>query len=217
MPIVDSYLETYTSRIAIIIPARLSSLRLPHKMLQEVYGTPLIQWTYENAGRAGFPVYIATDYSGITFTENVVIIDEALTGSDRVAKANEILGYDYVINVQGDCPDIHPDDIRALAKYIQKDSNDNKMYTMEYSENPVVYNGEFYRRLDITRHIGIYGFTDEGLCNFHNLPQSEQEIQYSLEQLRGMQVESISARYLPHSIDTKQDLENFRYVVNRFA
>ena len=212
-----------TSKVGVVIPARKESSRLPYKMALNIHGKPLIQWTYDNAKKAGYPTWVATNDETLTEyakVSNVFYVrDDVFTGSDRVAVANrsQLLDYDIVINVQGDCPDIHPDDIVALAEFIQENPADGTMYTMHVDENPVIKFENTYTRFSMERHIGIYGFTKQGLENFYTMPQSDHEKIFSLEQLRGMDIVSIPALYAPHGINTEEDLERFKRAINRFA
>jgi 3-deoxy-manno-octulosonate cytidylyltransferase (CMP-KDO synthetase) len=106
---------TTRSKSIIIIPARLASTRLPRKLLLNETGKPLIQHTYEAAGRAQRPqqVWVATDHQEIeeavrAFGGNVQMTDpQAPTGTDRVAEvARQLNDVDIVVNVQGDEPEI---------------------------------------------------------------------------------------------------------------
>jgi 3-deoxy-manno-octulosonate cytidylyltransferase (CMP-KDO synthetase) len=66
------------------------------------------------------------------------------------------------------------------------------------------------------QHIGIYGYAREFLENFHNLPESPIEKMEKLEQLRfleaGINVRVIETDYLPHPVDTKEDLDLVREI-----
>ncbi|MDR2704731.1 MAG: 3-deoxy-manno-octulosonate cytidylyltransferase [Planctomycetaceae bacterium] len=105
------------SKSVVIIPARYASTRLPRKLLLDVKGKPLIQYTYEAALKATLPesVSVACDhreifeivekFGGTVFMTN----PNAQSGTDRVAEVaakmseNEV---DIVVNVQGDEPEI---------------------------------------------------------------------------------------------------------------
>lgn len=106
-------------RTVIIIPARYASTRYPGKPLATILGKPMILWVAELSSTAigSENVYIATDderilrvveqagYQAVLTTEN------ALTGTDRVAQAAQLINADIYINVQGDEPLLNPLDI----------------------------------------------------------------------------------------------------------
>lgn len=111
--------------LGIIIPARYQSSRLPGKPLIDLNGKTMIQRTWERCCLA-LPrekVYVATDSDQIAsyvehFGGNVVRTESTcLTGTDRVAQANQKIGLDIVINVQGDEPIIDPNDIKKVIEF----------------------------------------------------------------------------------------------------
>lgn len=113
-------------KIIIVIPARLSSTRLPEKPLIRIKGKSIIQRTYERCLMAYYKdmVYVATDSSKIethckNHGMNVVMTSEyCQTGTDRVAEFSEVIHADYYINVQGDEPVINPDDIKKIESEV---------------------------------------------------------------------------------------------------
>ena len=110
--------------VAVIIPARLHSTRLPRKMLLHETGKPLILHTAENATQAKLPtrVVVATDSPEIKTALMSSAIPVILTspdhtsGTDRIAEAALTISADIIINVQGDEPEIEPQIIDRLAQ-----------------------------------------------------------------------------------------------------
>lgn len=112
--------------VAIVIPARWASTRLPEKMLLSETGWPLIRHTYEQAKKACLAqrVVIATDDERIftavkQFGAEVVMTDPRHpTGTDRLAEvaAKHLSDVDLIINVQGDEPELEPDNIDLLIE-----------------------------------------------------------------------------------------------------
>ena len=101
----------------IIIPARYSSTRLCGKLLKEVNSKPIIQWVWEAAKQSKLAqeVIIATDSELILnkakeFGANVEMTStEHKSGSDRICEvAKRHSEYDYILNMQGDEPQITP-------------------------------------------------------------------------------------------------------------
>ena len=111
-------------RKCIIIPARISSTRLPKKLMLKISGKSIIQHVYEQCSKVkGSSVYVATDSIEIkqlcnTFTGNVIMTkDSHKSGTDRVAEAvDKLTDYDLIVNVQGDEPFINPNLIDELFK-----------------------------------------------------------------------------------------------------
>lgn len=99
-------------RIAGVIPARLSSTRLPRKVLREIAGRPMVEWVWRAAAGSGLmdPVVVATD------TEEVAAVcrergvpvamtsPECASGSDRVREVARSVEADIYVNIQGDEP-----------------------------------------------------------------------------------------------------------------
>lgn len=108
----------------IVIPARYASTRLPHKMLLDETGWPLVRHVWEQAKKtkSAARVILATDDARIrdaalAFGADVVMTDPAhQTGTDRLAEvARTLSNTDLIVNVQGDEPEIEPDKIDALV------------------------------------------------------------------------------------------------------
>ncbi|SHO56306.1 3-deoxy-manno-octulosonate cytidylyltransferase [Vibrio quintilis] len=120
-----------TQSFAVVIPARFKSSRFPGKPLVDICGKPMIQHVWERCCKAVGPelVYVATDDEGIqdvveSFGGQVVMTSsECLTGTDRLAEANQALDKDFIVNVQGDEPLINPDDIKKVISVFQKTGN----------------------------------------------------------------------------------------------
>lgn len=105
---------------AIIVPARMASIRLPRKMLLSETGKPLLQHTYEAAlsARRASGVCVAADGEEIAaavraFGGNVRLTDPACeSGTDRIAQVaatlpdEQIREADIIVNLQGDEPDM---------------------------------------------------------------------------------------------------------------
>lgn len=117
----------------VVIPARAESKRLPGKVLLDINGKPMLQHVYNVAVASGArEVVIATDNDEIAaraadFGAEVCMTDkDHVTGTERIAEAVSILGYDdddIVVNVQGDEPLLPPNVIAAVANDL--DMHDN--------------------------------------------------------------------------------------------
>ena len=109
----------------VIIPARLSSSRLPRKALADIGGKPMIVRVAEQAARSGAQrVVVAVDHEEIAQAcrvhgiEVVMTADTHESGSTRLAEAARLLNLPpetVVVNVQGDEPLIDPELIDRTA------------------------------------------------------------------------------------------------------
>jgi len=108
----------------VVIPARLTSSRLPRKPLVEICGKSMLEHTYARAVEAvcAEKVFIATDSDEILqvcekFGAQVVMTSvDCLTGTDRIAEFAQKVSADVYINLQGDEPLMEPVDIKAVIK-----------------------------------------------------------------------------------------------------
>lgn len=109
-----------------IIPARMTSTRLPGKPLAIIGNKPMIQWVYNQASLAKSlsQVVVATDSNEIaTVVEGfggtaILTNPNHPSGTDRVAEAATLLGLGddaVIVNIQGDEPFILPEVIDSLA------------------------------------------------------------------------------------------------------
>ncbi len=109
----------------VIIPARYASNRLPAKLLKDIHGKPLLQYTYENAVNSGAnTVIIATDDKRIEkVAKNFGAItcmtgDYHSSGTERLAQVAEKLALkenQIIVNLQGDEPMLPADVIQQVA------------------------------------------------------------------------------------------------------
>lgn len=108
-----------SSRIAILIPARLAATRLPNKPLAEIAGEPMIVHVWRRAMEANLGrVVVACGDEAIASVViavggEAVLTDPALpSGTDRVFQAISMLDperrLERIVNLQGDLPTIEP-------------------------------------------------------------------------------------------------------------
>ena len=113
---------------SIVIPARLTSTRLPEKLLKVVKGKPLIQWTWENALKTkAANVTVVTDSKEI-FTaihskggQAFMTAEHHETGTDRINEyitETNLPDDELIINLQGDEPLLSPDLVNDLADFM---------------------------------------------------------------------------------------------------
>ncbi|MDG5813823.1 3-deoxy-manno-octulosonate cytidylyltransferase [Chitinispirillales bacterium ANBcel5] len=233
-------------KIICVIPARYGSSRLSGKPLQEIMGLPLVMWAYKNAQKAGVftEIVVATDdYRIVEAVDKhggvaVMTSKDHTRGTDRVNEAIGGSDCSYVVNLQGDEPNIPLEVMRMFCAELQK-IDDNSLLTVLSNakitevETPHVVKavlnlkGEalyFSRSLipygmgsgeeSFYKHHGIYGFTKFGLKHFCSLPEGVLEKRESLEQLRalehGMKIKCVIHDFKSFGIDTPEDLKRFR-------
>lgn len=109
-----------------LIPARYASTRFPGKPLALIEGKTMIQRVYEQTSKAFENVCVATDderiYNAVKQFGGKVVMTSVKhnSGTDRCLEALENYAgesgqtFDIVVNVQGDEPFIHPEQLQQL-------------------------------------------------------------------------------------------------------
>lgn len=228
----------------VIIPARYGSTRLPAKMLLKETGKYLIQHTYERVTKCRnvARVIVATDdkraaKAARSFGAEVRMTSPRHTcGTERIIEVIKKLSPGttrFVVNVQGDEPEIDPIVIDRLISALQQprldmvtlacpisSKNDwtdpNKVKVM-LDRNGLALS--FKRVIMGTlpgrcyRHLGVYGYKRAALLRFARLPQTESEKVNRLEQLRalenGFRIKVLITDKANYGIDTREDYDKF--------
>ena len=115
-----------------IIPARYASTRFPGKPLAMLDEKPVIQHVYEQASQVLPNVLVATDDERIANAVEafggrcIMTRTDHQSGTDRCMEAYEKNGggEDVIINIQGDEPFVHPDQLRAIMACFDHDCTD---------------------------------------------------------------------------------------------
>lgn len=208
-----------------IIPARFGSTRFPGKPLVDIDGKTMIQRVYEQCVKSTrlSRVIIATDDERI-FSHVVEFGGHAImsspqhqSGTDRCAEIisnDPSITWDAVINIQGDEPYIHPEQIDLLcscfdqaettiATLVKKITTTDELFNhnnvkvvmnkrneaIYFSRSPIPYNRNFpeqdwLKYSTYYKHIGIYGYRPGTLLEISKLAKTNLEVTESLEQLR---------------------------------
>ena len=126
--------DALSARAVVIIPARYASTRLPGKpvleVAREVTGKYIIQHVYERAARAPSVerVIVATDDARIAAAvrgfggEARMTSSEHRSGTDRIAEVAAGLDAPIIVNVQGDEPEIHPEQVEQVIQLLAEDA-----------------------------------------------------------------------------------------------
>jgi len=230
----------------ILIPARIGSTRLPRKPLLKINGREMILRVWDKAQNTkAEKVVVATDSQEIAEVlqkegaEVIITNPSHQSGTDRIYEALNILdkekSYEYIINLQGDLPNITSDiinlgidnirntdaDILTYCREIDnpsdvsnpnivkiathKEEND-ELNALYFSRSPIPYGADTY-----LEHIGIYVYKRGALDRFVSMDQSTLETTEKLEQLRAlggsMKINLILIDDKIISIDTIDDVE----------
>lgn len=146
------------SKVAVIIPTRLKSTRLPNKPLCLINGKPLIQHVWEHALQVHprEDVYIASGDQEIkdaaeAFGATCILTDPALpSGTDRIAAAlSEIdpagTKYDVVVNFQGDGINVNPALNLDLITLLEKTNADLVTVGMKITDPAAINNPNYVK------------------------------------------------------------------------
>jgi len=115
--------------VAVVIPARYASTRLPGKPLVKIDGRPMIWYVWENARKSllASRIVVATDDLRIVEAvrgfggEATMTSPDCASGTDRVAETARSLAEEVIVNLQGDEPMMHPSVIDAVAAPLLSD------------------------------------------------------------------------------------------------
>ena len=233
------------TKTLILIPSRMAATRLPGKPLLKINNLSIVSHVFKKAEEANIGEVVVA-------TEDKEILEDVLknggkailtgsshkTGTDRIFEAYKKLDFkniDYVLNLQGDEPNINKDDIITLNNLminnnadigtlaariendkIQTNKNIVKVVTenkLEKSNFPIALNfmreniSKIYE--NIYHHIGIYSYKVKALENFVTLDQTNNEIKNKLEQLRALdnklKINVALAKSSPIGVDTEED------------
>ena len=231
-------------KTVILIPSRLSATRLPRKPLLKINGISIISHVVKKAQDAEIgEVFVATEDKEILDDVNlnggkaIITSNKHKTGSDRIFECFEKLNLkdiEYIINLQGDEPNIDINDLKHLNKLVKsykvdvgtlaaeienqsKLSNENivkvitdKKITIENFTIAV----DFKRKikdfnLNIYHHVGVYAYKPQILKKLISFKQTNNEVKNRLEQLRaidnGIKINVGLAKFCPIGVDTMED------------
>ena len=215
-----------------LVPARWGSTRFEGKPLVDISGIPMIKRVYDRACMAKYldTVVVLTDDSRISNycskheMRCIVIEDECATGTDRCAKALDLIDGKIFVNIQGDEPLINPEAIDKLILSFSPNgiSNAYVRIDQDYKSSDVnVVKVAFdkykfathFSRLPISdyQQLGLYAFSRDMLSIFPTLPVGEFEQQENVEMLRyvenGFKLKMVEVDDDGLSVDTPNDLK----------
>ena len=232
------------NKTAILIPSRLSATRLPRKPLLKINEISIISHVVKKAKETDIgEVYVATEDREILDDVNlnggkaILTSNKHKTGSDRIFECFEKLdlkNIDYIINLQGDEPNIDINDLKHLNKLIEvnkpemgtlaseiddKSKLNNENIVKVITKNKITDQNfpialDFKRKVNdlntnIYHHLGIYAYKPDILKRIIKFKQTNNEVKNRLEQLRamenGIKINVGLAKFCPIGIDTMED------------
>ena len=199
-----------------VIPARMASSRFPGKPLEKILGIPMLAHCYERAllSKACDKLVIATPDEEIMNWAKNHEIPVILTGhhhqraTERAQETLDILSkqgetYDFILLLQGDEPQIFPDDIQNLSDAFCGSELEivNLVYPINGDDlnNPSVVKAimsntskiSFFTRAHVPnrsdkamRQLGMIGFTIAALTQYTNLQPTPLEELESIDMMR---------------------------------
>ncbi len=135
-------------RFVAIIPARYSSSRFPGKPLINLQGKSMIQRVYERVSSVINDVYVATDDERIEKEVNrfggkcIMTKNTHTSGTDRCYEAYLKLNqyFDVILNIQGDEPFVHPEQISLIQKCFEDKNTEIATLVKPFTHDDLVDN-----------------------------------------------------------------------------
>ena len=214
------------------------------KIMMIISGDFLIIHVMKKAKESGVgDVIVATPDKEIfdlvkkNYGKAIITNKKHFTGTDRIHEALNKLSddIDIVINLQGDMPNLDPDNITKLDFLMRKNdcnigtlastiqnakeiNNINIVKVETYKElnySSFLKAKDFFRKKissnleNIYHHIGIYGFKKEILSKYVKLNRTKKEIERNLEQMRALDnnidINVALSKMYPLGVDTEED------------
>jgi len=233
------------TRTLILIPSRMAATRLQGKPLLKINNLSIVSHVFKRAEEANIgEVVVATEDQEIIADvvknggKAILTNKNHKTGTDRIFEAYKklnIKNIDYILNLQGDEPDINKNDIINLNNFMTSGDVELGTLAAEIQDEKILNNknvvkvitdnkleeNNFPDALNFTRdnlsknnkniyhHIGIYSYKVSMLEKFVSLDQTDNEKKNKLEQLRALdnklKINVALAKSSPIGVDTKED------------
>ena len=214
--------------IAVVIPARLNSTRIKHKMLKKFGDEPLIRIVFDKVRMMGFDTFVATDSKRIAKHIPIkwcIQTGKADNGTHRLSKRavlDLVNGYDYILNIQGDMIDINHETIKPIKQRILGPVEPPLCLTAytkgaKPDDVKVIHqNGKamWFTRSDIgygDRHLGIYGYHPYMLKAYRTMKDKYKKENLEQNRILGLyDIEVIETKYNGIEINTETDLNSWK-------
>jgi 3-deoxy-manno-octulosonate cytidylyltransferase (CMP-KDO synthetase) len=238
-------------RAIAVIPARLASTRLPRKVLRDIAGRPMLAWVYEAVrAAAGLDdVIVATDADEIMAVcekngwHARMTSTQHRSGTERVHEVANATPADVYLNVQGDEPLAHPEQVSTLLRVMRDPAvqvgtimtpasaddipNPNAVKVVAdaagralyFSRATIPFDRDRSGAVRYYKHLGFYAYRKAALDRFVAWPESALERAERLEQLRFLENGiDIHVAETPHNtigVDTEEDLRAVEEILHR--
>ena len=223
----------------------MAAKRLPGKPLLKINNLSIISHVFKRALEANIgEVVVATEDKEILEDvlknggKGILTSSEHKTGTDRIFEAYKnlnIKNIDFILNLQGDEPNINKDDIISLNNFMINNKSEIGTLAAKIKDDQILNNKNVVKvitkneldkknfpiALNFTRenlsktnqniyhHIGIYSYKVSALKKFVSLTQTKNEIENKLEQLRALdnkiKINVALAKSSPIGVDTEED------------
>ena len=199
-----------------VIPARMASSRFPGKPLKEIFGIPMLAHCYERAllSKACDKLVIATPDQEIMDWASQYNIPSVRTNhnheraTERAQETLNILSeqgenYEFILLLQGDEPQIFPEDIRNLSSAFHGNnfeivnlvylidgddlSNENVVKAIISLESKIIFFTRSHvphQSTQAMRQLGMIGFTHAALSKYTKLQPTPLEELESIDMMR---------------------------------
>lgn len=234
-----------------IIPARIGSTRLARKVLREIAGKPMLAHVYEAAKKSPLlrEVIVATESEDVMQVARTNGWQAQMTsaahrsGTDRMHEVSQRVAADIYVNIQGDLPLLHPGQLEALLRPMQRpevmvstvmtacpaldagnpnvvkvvaDKNGRALY---FSRSAIPFDRDRRGDIQYFKHLGLYAYRKAALDRFCSLPESKLEAAERLEQLRllenGIDIYVEETPFSSVEVDTEDDLGRVEEILKR--
>ncbi len=219
--------------------------RLPGKPLLKINNLSIISHVFKKAEKTNIgEVVVATENNEILEDvkknggRGILTGSDHKTGTDRIFEAYKKLGskdIDFILNLQGDEPNINTNDIINLNNFMINNDSEIATLAAKIDDEEILNNKNvvkvitknnlteknFSLALNFTRnnlsknykniyhHIGVYSYKVSALEKFVNLNQTKNEKENRLEQLRALdnkiKINVVLAKSSPIGVDTEED------------
>mgnify|MGYP001160906079 CR=1 FL=1 len=233
------------TKTLILIPSRMGASRLPGKPLLKINNLSIISHVFKKAEKTNIgEVVVATENNEILEDvkknggRGILTGSDHKTGTDRIFEAYKKLGskdIDFILNLQGDEPNINTNDIINLNNFMINNDSEIATLAAKIDDEEILNNKNvvkvitknnlteknFSLALNFTRnnlsknykniyhHIGVYSYKVSALEKFVNLNQTKNEKENRLEQLRALdnkiKINVVLAKSSPIGVDTEED------------
>ena len=233
------------AKTLILIPSRMAATRLPGKPLLKINNLSIISHVFKRAEEANIGEVIVTTEDQEILADvvknggkGILTSKDHKTGTDRIFEAYKKLdlkNIDYILNLQGDEPNINKNDIISLNNLMIKNNCEIGTLAAKIKDNEILNNRNVVKVItknkleennfpialnfirqdlsvkqkNIYHHVGIYSYKVSALEKFINFDQTENEIKNKLEQLRALDnklnINVALAKFSPIGVDTEED------------